>query len=68
MSALSADARDQLLRSGDFADCVVIAEKKDIKLHRKIICAHSLVLKQLCEEGLEVGTSELCEGSTLTSA
>lgn len=68
MSALSADTRDQLLRSGDFADCVVIAGKSEIKVHRKIICAHSLVLKQLCEEGLEVDTSELCDGSTLTSA
>jgi BTB/POZ domain len=66
MSILSADARCQLLRSGDFADCVVIAGKKEIKVHRKIICAQSPVLKQLCEEGLEVGTSELCEGSALT--
>lgn len=56
MSGVSADSGDRLLRSGEFADCVIIAGGKEIRSHQKIICSQSNVLKQLCEQGLKVTT------------
>lgn len=53
MSGVSADSGDRLLRSGEFADCVIIAGGKEIRSHQKIICSQSNVLKQLCEQGLK---------------
>ncbi len=66
MSALSADAKNQLFRSGDFADCIVISGDNSIGVHQNIICPQSAVLKESCEEGLKVSNDELFDESALT--
>ena len=68
MSTSSADTGNQLLRVVDLADCVVVCGDTEFNVRRDIICRGSSVLKQFCEEGLQVRAVSSGNGTGLTKA